>query len=39
MVGNGSQYQWTGKDPEENPFDRAKTYKLHLHCHVRVKDF
>ena len=30
MVGHGSQYPWTAQDAKGNPFDGAKTYKIHL---------
>ncbi len=39
MVGRGSQYPWTASDSEGNPFDGAKTYKLHLPPNIPVKDF
>jgi hypothetical protein len=39
MVGKGSQYPWTALDSNGNPFDGAKTYKLHLPPNVPVKDF
>jgi len=39
MVGRGSQYPWSVQDSNGNPFEGAKTYKLHLPPHVPVKDF
>lgn len=39
MVGEGSQYPWAAQDSNGNPFDGAKTYKLHLPPHIPVKDF
>jgi hypothetical protein len=39
MVGQGSQYPWTARDSKGNPFDGAKTYKLHLPPNIPVKDF
>ena len=39
MVGKGSQYPWTSLDSKGNPFDGAKTYKLHLPPNIPVKDF
>ncbi|MCX5520781.1 DUF1254 domain-containing protein [Kaistia defluvii] len=39
MVGEGSQYPWAARDSHGNPFDGAKTYKLHLPPNVPVKDF
>ena len=39
MVGKGSQYPWTALDANGNPFDGAKTYKLHLPPHIPVMDF
>ncbi len=39
MVGRGSQYPWTPLDANGNPFDGAKTYKLHLPPNIPVKDF
>ena len=39
MVGEGSQYPWSAQDLKGNPFDGAKTYKLHLPPHIPVKDF
>jgi hypothetical protein len=39
MVGKGSQYPWTALDADGNPFDGAKTYKLHLPPNIPVKDF
>jgi hypothetical protein len=39
MVGQGSQYAWTGNDSKGNPFDGGKTYKLHLPPNIPVKDF
>ena len=39
MVGKGSQYPWSAQDSNGEPFDGAKTYKLHLPPNVPVKDF
>lgn len=39
MVGQGSQYPWSVQDADGNPFDGAKTYRLHLPPNVPVKDF
>ena len=39
MVGVGSQYPWAAQDSKGNPFDGAKTYKLHLPPNIPVKDF
>ena len=39
MVGKGSQYPWAAQDSKGNPFDGAKTYKLHLPPNIPVKDF
>ena len=39
MVGEGSQYPWTGQDADGNPFDGSKTYKLTLPPNIPVKDF
>jgi hypothetical protein len=39
MVGQGSQYPWAVQDSKGNPFDGAKTYKLHLPANVPAKDF
>ncbi len=39
MVGKGSQYPWTALDADGNPFDGAKTYRLHLPPNIPVKDF
>lgn len=39
MVGKGSQYPWIVQDSEGNPFDGAKTYKLHLPPNAPAKDF
>jgi hypothetical protein len=39
MVGEGSQYPWSAQDSKGNPFEGAKTYKLHLPPHIPVKDF
>ncbi len=39
MVGRGSQYPWCSLDAHGNPFDGAKTYKLHLPPDIPVKDF
>jgi len=39
MVGKGSQYPWSVQDSKGNPFDGAKTYKMHLPANAPVKDF
>ena len=39
MVGEGSQYPWSCQNSDGNPFDGAKTYKLHLPPNIPVKDF
>jgi len=39
MVGKGSQYPWSSLDADGNPFDGARTYKLHLPPNIPVKDF
>ncbi len=39
MVGEGSQYPWSAQDAKGDPFDGAKTYKLHLPQGIPVKDF
>ncbi|MFZ1539646.1 MAG: DUF1254 domain-containing protein [Chromatiaceae bacterium] len=39
MVGKGSQYPWRSLDADGNPFDGARTYKLHLPPNIPVKDF
>ena len=39
MVGEGSQYPWSVQDSSGQPFDGAKTYKLHLPPHVPVRTF
>jgi hypothetical protein len=39
MVGKGSQYPWTALDADGNPFDGAKTFRLHLPPNIPVKDF
>jgi hypothetical protein len=39
MVGKGSQYPWIVQDKDGDPFDGAKTYKLHLPANIPAKDF
>jgi hypothetical protein len=39
MVGAGSQYTVAFGEPNGNPFDGGKTYKLHLPPNVPAKDF
>src|SRR5215470_1765813 len=39
MVRQGSQYPWAVQDSKGNPFDGAKTYKLHLPPNIPAKDF
>jgi hypothetical protein len=39
MVGEGSQYPWTPLDANGNPFDGARSYKLHLPPNIPVKRF
>ncbi|MBN1561123.1 DUF1254 domain-containing protein [candidate division KSB1 bacterium] len=39
MVGVGSQYPWAEHDSQGDPFDGARTYKLHLPPKIPVKDF
>lgn len=39
LVGQGSQYAWTARDSNGNPFDGGKNYKLHLPPNIPVKDF
>ena len=39
MVGKGSQYPWSAQDLEGNPFEGAKTYKMHLPPNVPARDF
>jgi len=39
IVGEGSQYAWTGKDANGAPLDGGKNYKLHLPPNIPVKNF
>ena len=39
MVGQGSQYAWTGRDAKGAPLDGGKNYKLRLPPNIPVKDF
>jgi hypothetical protein len=39
MVGEGSQYAWTGKDAKGAPLDGGKNYRLHLPPDIPVKNF
>jgi hypothetical protein len=39
MIGVGSQYAYTFVDADGNPFDGAKTYKLHLPPNIPAKNF
>ena len=39
MVGLGSQYAAAMRDPDGNPFDGGKTYKLTIPANVPAKDF
>lgn len=39
LIGEGSQYAWTARDSNGNPFDGGKNYKLRLPPNVPVKDF
>ena len=39
MVGEGSQYAWTGMDAAGNPLDGGKSYKLRLPPKVPVNNF
>ena len=39
MVGLGSQYAGAMRDPDGNPFDGGKTYKLTIPADVPAKDF
>jgi len=39
MVGEGSQYPLLVEDSKGNPFDGAKTYKMHLPPNIPVKNF
>ncbi|MBS0521599.1 MAG: DUF1254 domain-containing protein [Proteobacteria bacterium] len=39
MVGEGSQYPWTGQDSKGNRLDGGRNYRLHLPPHIPVKDF
>ena len=39
IIGKGSQYAWTARDANGEPFDGGKTYKLHMPKDMPVKDF
>lgn len=39
MVGQGSQYPWSVKDANGNPFDGGKNYRMHLPPDIPVKNF
>jgi hypothetical protein len=39
MIGKGSQYAWTCRDAQGQPFDGGNSYKLHLPPDIPVKDF
>jgi hypothetical protein len=39
MIGAGSQYAYTFVDADGNPFDGAKTYKVHLPPNIPAKNF
>ena len=39
MVGQGSQYAWTGKDKNGEQLDGGKNYRLHLPPNIPVKNF
>jgi hypothetical protein len=39
MVGQGSQYAWTGKDAKGAPLDGGKNYRLHLPPNIPVQNF
>ena len=39
MVGLGSQYAGAMRDPDGNPFDGGKSYKLTIPANVPAKDF
>jgi hypothetical protein len=39
MVGQGSQYAWTGRDAKGAPLDGGKNYRLQLPPNIPVKDF
>lgn len=39
MVGQGSQYAWTGRDAAGAPLDGGRNYKLHLPPNIPIKNF
>jgi hypothetical protein len=39
MIGEGSQYPWSALDSKGNPFEGAKSYKMHLPPNIPVRTF